>query len=115
MMFAISPFTLLSFLAAMYLSFFIDTSSSLSGYLFIIVISFPCNHFITISDVYKRQAFNVFARAVVREQGIPFDLKLDTPNKETLDAMEEVRQMKQDTSIGKTYANADEMMEDLLS
>lgn len=29
--------------------FFIDTSSSLSGYLFIIVISFPCNHFITIS------------------------------------------------------------------
>ena len=49
MMFAISPFTLLSFLAAMYLSFFIDTSSSLSGYLFIIVISFPCNHFITIS------------------------------------------------------------------
>ena len=60
-------------------------------------------------------AFNVFARAVVREQGIPFDLKLDTPNKETLDAMEEVRQMKQDTSIGKTYANADEMMEDLLS
>ena len=55
------------------------------------------------------------ARAVVREQGIPFDLKLDTPNKETLDAMEEVRQMKQDTSIGKTYANADEMMEDLLS
>lgn len=60
-------------------------------------------------------AFNVFARAVVREQGIPFDLKLDTPNKETLDAMEEVRQMKQDTSIGKTYANANEMMEDLLS
>ena len=42
-------------------------------------------------------------------------MKLDTPNKETLDAMEEVRQMKQDTSIGKTYANADEMMEDLLS
>ena len=51
----------------------------------------------------------------MREQGIPFDLKLDTPNKDTLEAMEEVRQMKRNPSIGKTYANADEMMEDLLS
>ena len=42
-------------------------------------------------------------------------MKLDTPNKDTLEAMEEVRQMKHDPSIGKTYANVDEMMEDLLS
>ncbi len=33
-------------------------------------------------------AFNIFARTVVREQRIPFELTTDVPNKVTLSAME---------------------------
>lgn len=35
-------------------------------------------------------AFNIFAKAVVRSEGIPFDLMLERPNAETLAAIEEV-------------------------
>ena len=35
-------------------------------------------------------AFNIFAKAVVRSEGIPFDLTLERPNAETLAAIEEV-------------------------
>ena len=37
-----------------------------------------------------------------------------TPNAETIDALEEVRRMKADPTIGKTYDNVDEMMRDIL-
>ncbi len=60
-------------------------------------------------------AFNVFARAVVRSRRIPFEIALDTPNAETLEAIEEVRRMKKDPSLGKAYTNVDQMMKDLLS
>ena len=35
-------------------------------------------------------AFNIFAKAVVRSEGIPFDLTLERPTAETLAAIEEV-------------------------
>ncbi len=35
-------------------------------------------------------AFNIFAKTVVRQQGIPFPVALDTPNAETLAAIEDV-------------------------
>ena len=38
-----------------------------------------------------------------------------TPNAETIDALEEVRRMKADPTIGKTYDNVDEMMRDILA
>lgn len=38
----------------------------------------------------------------------------DEPNAETLEALEEVKRMKADPSIGKSYSNVDEMMEELL-
>lgn len=60
-------------------------------------------------------AMNVFLRQSVREQRIPFVLKKNIPNADTLEALEEVRKMKEDPSIGKTYSDVDAMMEDLLS
>ncbi|MDO4501166.1 MAG: type II toxin-antitoxin system RelB/DinJ family antitoxin [Erysipelotrichaceae bacterium] len=34
-------------------------------------------------------AINMFLRSTIREHGIPFELKLDVPNKETRQAIEE--------------------------
>jgi DNA-damage-inducible protein J len=60
-------------------------------------------------------AFNVFARAVVRTRRIPFEIALDAPNTETLEAIEEVKRMKKDPSLGKGYTDIDQMMKELLS
>lgn len=35
-------------------------------------------------------AFNIFAKAVIRQGGFPFELSLDRPNAETLEAIEDV-------------------------
>ena len=32
-------------------------------------------------------AFNIFAKAVIRQGGVPFDLRVDSPNAETLEAI----------------------------
>ena len=59
-------------------------------------------------------AFNIFAKAVVRKKGIPFDLSLNTPNADTLAAIAEVEEMKKNPAKGRTYKNVDEMFEDIL-
>lgn len=59
-------------------------------------------------------AFNIFAKAVVRQKGIPFDLSLNTPNADTLVAIAEVEEMKKNPAKGRTYKNVDEMFEDIL-
>ena len=59
-------------------------------------------------------AVNLFLRQVIRTQSIPFELKTEIPNEETIAAIEEVRQMKKNPSMGKRYYDVDEMMEDLL-
>ena len=41
-------------------------------------------------------AINMFLRASIRESGIPFDLKLDIPNDETIKAIEEGRMIAKD-------------------
>ena len=43
-------------------------------------------------------AINMFLRASIRKGGIPFDLKLDVPNKETIEAIEEGRRLAMDPS-----------------
>ncbi|MFM9414171.1 type II toxin-antitoxin system RelB/DinJ family antitoxin [Peptococcus simiae] len=43
-------------------------------------------------------AINMFLRTAIREQGIPFELKLDVPNKTTAVAIEEGRKMMSDPS-----------------
>lgn len=59
-------------------------------------------------------AINMFLRQAIRERRIPFELKLDIPNAETLAAIEEIRQMKKNPSKGEAYSDVDEMMQDLL-
>lgn len=60
-------------------------------------------------------AFTIFAKKVVREQRIPFEVGIEVPNGETIEAFQEVERMKADPTIGKTYDNVDAMMEDLLA
>ena len=60
-------------------------------------------------------AFTIFAKKVVREQRIPFEVGIEVPNGETIEAIQEVERMKADPTIGKTYNNVDAMMEDLLA
>lgn len=55
-------------------------------------------------------AFNIFLRQAVRQQRIPFDVALETPNAETLEAFAEVERMKKDPNLGRTYTDVDEMM-----
>ena len=59
-------------------------------------------------------AINLFLRATIRENGLPFDLKLDTPNTLTSAAIEEGRRIAADSTI-KGYRNMDELKAALLS
>jgi DNA-damage-inducible protein J len=59
-------------------------------------------------------AINIFAKTMVRQQRIPFEVGLETPNRETLAAMQEVEDMIQNPGMGKTYDDVDEMMKELL-
>lgn len=49
-------------------------------------------------------AFNIFAKAVVRQQRIPFELSLDVPNETTVSAIEEGRKLAQDKN-SKKFSN----------
>lgn len=60
-------------------------------------------------------AFNIFAKKAVRENRIPFEISGDVPNAETQEAIREVRQMKADPELGKTYTDVDQMMKELLA
>lgn len=57
-------------------------------------------------------AFNIFVRQSLREGGIPFDIKLGTPNKETTEAMLEAERIAKDTSV-KGYNDLDALFTDL--
>lgn len=59
-------------------------------------------------------AFTIFVKKTLRENRIPFELTREQPNDETLEAIREVRRMKADPTIGKTYSDVDLMMKDLL-
>ena len=51
-------------------------------------------------------AVNMFLRTVIRENGIPFHLKLDVPNEVTAAAIEEGRRLASDRSV-KGYSSMD--------
>lgn len=53
-------------------------------------------------------AINMFLRASIRESGIPFDLKLNVPNNETIKAIEKGRMIAKDEKV-KAYDNIDEL------
>lgn len=53
-------------------------------------------------------AINIFLRTTIREHGIPFELKLDVPNTATADAIEEGRNLLNDSSAPR-YKTIDEL------
>lgn len=53
-------------------------------------------------------AINIFLRTAIRENGIPFALKLDIPNEITESAIEEGRKIAYDDSV-KGYSNIDDL------
>ena len=57
-------------------------------------------------------AFNIFVRQSLREGGIPFEVKLKKPNKETIAAMLEAERIAKDPSV-KGYDDLDELFADL--
>ena len=55
-------------------------------------------------------AFTIFAKTMVRQQRIPFDVALDTPNAETLAAIDDVNHNR---NLSKTFSSVAALMEDL--
>lgn len=53
-------------------------------------------------------AINIFLRQTIRENGIPFELKLNTPNETTAAAIEEGRKLAYDKTA-KGYSNMDDL------
>lgn len=57
-------------------------------------------------------AFNIFVRQALREGGIPFEIRLEQPNKETIAAMLEAERIAKDPSV-KGYNDLDELFVEL--
>lgn len=57
-------------------------------------------------------AINIFLRTTIREQGIPFDLKLDIPNESTVAAIAEGQKLADDPSAPR-YTSIDALKEAL--
>lgn len=55
-------------------------------------------------------AFNIFARTMVRQQKVPFEISLDIPNAETLAAIDDVNHGR---NLSRTFHSVEELMEDL--
>ena len=55
-------------------------------------------------------AFNIFARAMVRYNGIPFEVSLDIPNAEIRAAIEEANSGR---NLSKRFHSVEELREDL--
>ena len=58
-------------------------------------------------------AVNVFLRKSIMTDGIPFELRRETPNAETLAALEELRQIQSGKIHAKMYSDIDAMFEEL--
>lgn len=59
-------------------------------------------------------AFNIFAKTVVREQRIPFALAVETPNAETVAAMNEYHEMMAHPEKYKRYASFEDALKEVL-
>lgn len=58
-------------------------------------------------------AITMFYRQVIRTNGIPFELISPTPNKETLEALQEVEMMEKGEVESKSFDNIGDLLEDL--
>lgn len=78
---------------------------------------------ITCSFSMDREVYNLY-KSIVAKNGenvkgnlvryMKHVIAHETPNAETIEAINEVQKMKSDFSIGKTYDTVDEMMKDVL-
>lgn len=59
-------------------------------------------------------ALTMFVKASIREQGIPFEVRRDIPNAETIAAIEEGRRIANDPNV-KGYDNMEDLIRDLES
>lgn len=61
-------------------------------------------------------AINMFVKQIIKEDGLPFEIKNPKPNKELSDALKEGEQIIQDLEKGKRkgYNNVNEMMRAIL-
>lgn len=57
-------------------------------------------------------AFNIFVRQSLRDGGIPFEIKMDQPNKETMAAMLEAERIAKDPKV-KHYSDVEEALREL--
>lgn len=57
-------------------------------------------------------AFNIFVRQSLREGGIPFEIRMEQPNKETMAAMLEAEQIAKDPTV-KHYSDVEEALREL--
>ena len=57
-------------------------------------------------------AFNIFIRQSLRVGGLPFEVKIDRPNKQTIAAMIEAEKLANDKSAN-SYDDIDELFADL--
>jgi len=57
-------------------------------------------------------AFTIFAKTVVRQQRIPFEIAKNIPNAETIAALEEVHAMKKDPNK-RLYSNFGELLKEV--
>ncbi len=78
---------------------------------------------VTCSFSMDRNTYDAFKSIVVKNHEnvkgnliryMQYVIEYDTPNAETIDAIEEVKRMKADPTLGKTYNTVDDMMKDLL-
>lgn len=59
------------------------------------------------------EAVTIFLRQVVLNDGIPFEIKRPKYNKETIDAINEVKEMLKNPEKYESYNSVKELMEDL--
>ncbi len=57
-------------------------------------------------------AINVFLRQAIRAQGLPFEVRLESPNEETLAAFEEGERMLRDPAAPR-FSSVDALFDDL--
>lgn len=57
-------------------------------------------------------AITLFLQQAVREQRIPFEIKMEIPNKETVEAFDESEEMKKDKKKYKRYSSFDEILKE---
>ncbi len=58
-------------------------------------------------------AITLFLQQSVREQRIPFEIRMEVPNNDTLEALAEFNKMKNDKESYKRYSSFKEIMEEL--